>query len=69
MTPPIVLTVAALTLQEASRRRVLWALAGLTVVLLALSAWGFSRLAGFDRSPAHSPVESSSWRHPRFSTS
>ena len=40
-----VLTVAALTLREASRRRVLRALAVLTVVLLALSGWGFSRLA------------------------
>ena len=39
------LTVAALTLREASRRRVLLALAALTVVLLALSGWGFSRLA------------------------
>jgi ABC-type transport system involved in multi-copper enzyme maturation permease subunit len=45
MTARIVLTVAALTLQEAARRRVLWALAALTVTLLALSAWGFSRLA------------------------
>jgi len=40
-----VLTVAALTLREASRRRVLLALAVLTVVLLLLSGWGFSRLA------------------------
>ena len=40
-----VLTIAALTLREASRRRVLLALAVLTVVLLALSSWGFSRLA------------------------
>jgi ABC-type transport system involved in multi-copper enzyme maturation permease subunit len=40
-----ILTVAALTLREASRRRVLRALAVLTVVLLALSGWGFSRLA------------------------
>jgi ABC-type transport system involved in multi-copper enzyme maturation permease subunit len=39
------LTLAALTLQEAARRRVLRVLALLTVVLLALSAWGFSRLA------------------------
>ncbi|MDG6106673.1 ABC transporter permease [Dactylosporangium aurantiacum] len=39
-----VLTVAALTLQEASRRRVLRALAVMTVVLLGLSAWGFSRI-------------------------
>jgi ABC-type transport system involved in multi-copper enzyme maturation permease subunit len=40
-----VLTIAALTLREASRRRVLLALGMLTVALLALSAWGFSRLA------------------------
>lgn len=39
------LTVAGLTLREASRRRVVLALAGLTLVLLLLSAWGFSRLA------------------------
>ena len=48
MTARTILTVAALTLREAARRRVLWALAGLTVTLLALSAWGFSRLAGFE---------------------
>jgi len=41
----VALTVAALTLREAARRRVLWALGALTVMLLALSAWGFSRLA------------------------
>jgi ABC-type transport system involved in multi-copper enzyme maturation permease subunit len=40
-----VLTVAALTLREASRRRVLLALTVLTVVLIALSSWGFSRVA------------------------
>jgi ABC-type transport system involved in multi-copper enzyme maturation permease subunit len=38
-------TIAALTLREASRRRVLLALACLTLVLVGLSAWGFSRLA------------------------
>jgi len=43
-TASTVLTVAALTLREASRRRVLLALTVLTVLLLALSAWGFSRL-------------------------
>ncbi|MGH8892709.1 MAG: ABC transporter permease subunit [Actinomycetes bacterium] len=43
-----VLTIAALTVQESARRRVLWALAGMTIVLLALSAWGFSKLAGFE---------------------
>jgi ABC-type transport system involved in multi-copper enzyme maturation permease subunit len=40
----IPLTIAGLTLKEAARRRVLWALAAMTVVLLALSGWGFSRL-------------------------
>jgi ABC-type transport system involved in multi-copper enzyme maturation permease subunit len=40
-----VVTIAALTLREASRRRVLLALAALTVLLLLLSGWGFSRLA------------------------
>jgi ABC-type transport system involved in multi-copper enzyme maturation permease subunit len=40
-----VLTIAALTLREASRRRVLTALAVLTVVLLGLSGWGFTRVA------------------------
>ncbi|UQU62836.1 ABC transporter permease [Couchioplanes caeruleus] len=44
MTLRTVLTIAALTLQEAARRRVLRSLAVLTVALLALSAWGFSRL-------------------------
>jgi ABC-type transport system involved in multi-copper enzyme maturation permease subunit len=43
-----VLVVGALTLQEAARRRVLRALAVLTVVLLGLSAWGFAKLAGFE---------------------
>ena len=38
-------TIAALTLREATRRRVLLALAVLTVLLLVLSGWGFSRLA------------------------
>ncbi len=44
MTAKIVLTVAALTLREVARRRVLRALAVLTAVLLGLSAWGFSRI-------------------------
>ena len=45
MTTRTVLTIAALTLREASRRRVLAALVALTVVLLTLSGWGFSRVA------------------------
>jgi ABC-type transport system involved in multi-copper enzyme maturation permease subunit len=44
MTARTVLTIAGLTLREAARRRVLRSLAGLTVVLLSLSAWGFSRI-------------------------
>ncbi|MEU4575325.1 ABC transporter permease subunit [Nonomuraea sp. NPDC023979] len=40
-----VLTVAALTLREASRRRALLAVVVLTAALLLLSGWGFSRLA------------------------
>ncbi|GGQ49762.1 ABC transporter permease subunit [Couchioplanes azureus] len=44
MTVRTVFAVAALTLQEAGRRRVLRSLAVLTVLLLSLSAWGFARL-------------------------
>src|SRR5690348_4340754 len=44
----VVLTVAGLTLREASRRKVLRALAVLTIALLALSAWGFAKLAGVE---------------------
>jgi ABC-type transport system involved in multi-copper enzyme maturation permease subunit len=45
----IILTIAGLTLQEAARRKVLRSLAVLTVLLLSLSAWGFSRInAEFD---------------------
>ncbi|MGY1846182.1 MULTISPECIES: ABC transporter permease [unclassified Blastococcus] len=43
-----VLTIAGLTLREAFRRKVVWALLILTVALLALSGWGFSRLIGLD---------------------
>ena len=39
-----VLTIAALTIHESSRRRVLRALVAMTVVLLGLSAFGFSRI-------------------------
>ncbi|MGY2084297.1 ABC transporter permease subunit [Blastococcus sp. SYSU DS0539] len=42
------LTIAGLTLREASRRKVVWALLALTAVLLALSGWGFSKLIGLD---------------------
>jgi ABC-type transport system involved in multi-copper enzyme maturation permease subunit len=48
MTARTVLTMAGLTLREAGRRRVLWAVAGLTLALLTLSAWGFSKLGGIE---------------------
>jgi ABC-type transport system involved in multi-copper enzyme maturation permease subunit len=44
MTVRTVRIVAALTLREAARRRVLRSLAVLTVLLLSLSAWGFYRI-------------------------
>ena len=44
-----VLTVAALTVREAVRRRVLLAVAVLTALLLGLSGWGFQRLAAESR--------------------
>lgn len=43
-----VLIVAALTLRESARRRVLRALAVLTLLLLGLSAWGFSSLVSME---------------------
>ena len=43
-----VFTMAGLTLREASRRRVLWALGALTLILLGLSAWGFAKLASVE---------------------
>jgi ABC-type transport system involved in multi-copper enzyme maturation permease subunit len=39
-----VLTIGALTIQESARRRVLRALVAMTLVLLAISAFGFSRI-------------------------
>jgi len=44
MTARTVFLLAGLTLREAARRRVLRSLAVMTVLLLALSFWGFSRL-------------------------
>jgi len=41
-----VATFAGLTLLEAARRRVLWALIGLAAVVVGLSSWGFARLPG-----------------------
>jgi ABC-2 type transport system permease protein len=40
-----ILIVARLTLREALRRRLLWALVGLTIVIVAITGWGFQRAA------------------------
>ncbi|GAC1478276.1 MAG: hypothetical protein PVSMB9_00600 [Candidatus Dormibacteria bacterium] len=48
-----VLTIARLTILEASRRRLLLALGGLTLLVIVLTSWGFSRLPGMKHvSPA-----------------
>jgi ABC-type transport system involved in multi-copper enzyme maturation permease subunit len=45
-----VLIMAQLTLREALRRKVVWALTALTVILLGLDGWGFASLAGLQTS-------------------
>jgi ABC-type transport system involved in multi-copper enzyme maturation permease subunit len=50
-----ILIIARLTLREVVRRRLIWALVGLTVVIIALTWWAFSRIA--DVSPVNGPVE------------
>lgn len=50
MIPPA-LTVARLTVWEASRRRLLIALVALTLVVIGLTGWGFSRLWGAGERP------------------
>lgn len=39
------LAIARLTIREQARRRLLWALVGLTVVIVAVTGWGFQRIA------------------------
>ncbi len=52
------LTIARLTVREAARRRLLLALAGLTLVVIALSAWGFQKLTTItNRGEPLSPTE------------
>ncbi len=47
--------IARLTLREALRRRLLWSLVGLTILLVVLTWWGFSRIA--EASPISGPIE------------
>ncbi len=49
MSSSAILVVVRLTLREALRRRLLWALVGLTVAIVAITGWGFQRIA--DLSP------------------
>jgi len=50
-----ILIVARLTLREAVRRRLLWTLVGLTVLIVVLTWWGFSRIS--EASPITGPVQ------------
>lgn len=50
-----ILVIARLTLREALRRRLLWALLGLTVLIAGATAWGFSKVA--EASPVTGPLE------------
>ena len=44
-----ILTIAGLTIVEASRRRILWVLFGLTLLTVALTTWGVERLVSLAR--------------------
>ncbi len=49
------ITITRITILEAARRRLLWAFLGLTIVIVALTGWGFERLVSVAR--AHSVNE------------
>lgn len=51
-----VLTIARLTVVEASRRKLLLALALLTLAIIVLTGWGFSRLPSSTVGPEHTPI-------------
>jgi ABC-type transport system involved in multi-copper enzyme maturation permease subunit len=52
-----VLIVARLTIEEASRRRVLWVLVGLAVVAVALVTWGMDRLVSLIRDQGEAELQ------------
>jgi ABC-type transport system involved in multi-copper enzyme maturation permease subunit len=52
-----VLIIARLTILEAIRRRLLWALAGLTMAVVLLTGWGFGLLVANARERAVPPLE------------
>ena len=64
-----ILTIARLTLREATRKRVIWALFVLSVLLLTLTAWGFSQLPGMDTSMGRLTSGQSAFSRRSYSTS
>ena len=54
--PPI-LVIARLTIQEASRRRLLLALVVLTLIVVGFSAWGFQKITTVTRSNGQPPSQ------------
>jgi len=57
MMPRLVLVVAALTLREFLRRRILWVLLALAAVCVVLVGWGVERLVTLARSEGVSEIE------------
>ena len=53
--PPI-LVIARLTVQEASRRRLLLALLILTLIVVGFSAWGFNKITTVTNSNGVTPT-------------
>ncbi|HYM50263.1 MAG TPA: ABC transporter permease [Candidatus Limnocylindrales bacterium] len=56
------LTIARITVVEASRRRLLLALAILTLAVIGLTAWGFSKLPATTTGPDNTPISPSELR-------
>ena len=52
-----ILVIARLTVAEAVRRRIVWVLAGLTMISVALTTWGVERLVSLARAGGTSDLE------------
>ena len=57
MTPRLVLVIAALTLREMVRRRVIWVLLVLVVASVAIVGWGVERLVSLARESARDEIQ------------
>jgi ABC-type transport system involved in multi-copper enzyme maturation permease subunit len=57
MTPRLVLVIAALTLREIARRRILWVLLGLSLASVVLVGWGVERLVTIARAQGAEELE------------